>query len=271
MEVSHDPAPREQAGIANASCYDEYYDKPAWWFRFRYDTQIKKRTCQSLVRQGGKSRKGQRVCELGFGSGAFLFSFDRDCVLTGLEISASAVVRAEAIARSLHYRSACFHQIADGTFPLIEGSVDIFAASHVMEHVPDDAATLREIHRVLDSDGIAVIVVPINENYVDPNHARHYDARSLASVANAAGFEVVVSMENETLFYLVERFYFEKYNARWRFFGPVIAAAFNIPASLLPLWVCRFLDRLFFACGLPARQLGVVLRKRPAKEGSTLA
>lgn len=270
MVLNDDLPPAGHTGNANVSCYDEYYDKPEWWFRFRYDTQIKKRTCQSLVRRGGKSRHGQRVCELGFGSGAFLFSFPSDCVIHGLEISHSAVSRAERIAHQRGYRSARFDQVSGAALPLADRSVDIFAASHVLEHVPNDIATLTEINRVLDDQGIAVIVVPINEKYEDPNHARQYDLTSLCAAVLATGFDVIASMENETLYYLVERFYFERYNTRWKLLGPMIVAAFNIPASLLPLSICRFIDQIFNVCGMPARQLGVVVRKRSANEGSAL-
>ncbi|MBK7260244.1 MAG: methyltransferase domain-containing protein [Ignavibacteriae bacterium] len=181
MVLNDDLPPAGHTGNANVSCYDEYYDKPEWWFRFRYDTQIKKRTCQSLVRRGGKSRHGQRVCELGFGSGAFLFSFPSDCVIHGLEISHSAVSRAERIAHQRGYRSARFDQVSGAALPLADRSVDIFAASHVLEHVPNDIATLTEINRVLDDQGIASHRGSINEKYEDPNHARQYDLTSLCA------------------------------------------------------------------------------------------
>jgi SAM-dependent methyltransferase len=42
-----------------------------------------------------------------------------------------------------------------------DGSVDFFSCFHVVEHVPDDRAALRELARVLHPDGLAVFNVPM--------------------------------------------------------------------------------------------------------------
>lgn len=38
---------------------------------------------------------------------------------------------------------------------------DLILCSHVLEHVPDDATALRELHRVLAPGGIAILMVPV--------------------------------------------------------------------------------------------------------------
>lgn len=47
------------------------------------------------------------------------------------------------------------------SLPLRDGSVDLLVCYHVLEHVPDDCAAMREIARVLSPRGIALIEVPI--------------------------------------------------------------------------------------------------------------
>jgi len=42
-----------------------------------------------------------------------------------------------------------------------DGSFDVIYCSHVLEHVPDDRLAMRELRRVLNQSGWAVIVVPI--------------------------------------------------------------------------------------------------------------
>ncbi len=42
-----------------------------------------------------------------------------------------------------------------------EASFDAILCSHVLEHVPDDRAAMRELHRVLDADGVAIVMVPL--------------------------------------------------------------------------------------------------------------
>jgi SAM-dependent methyltransferase len=45
--------------------------------------------------------------------------------------------------------------------PLRDASVDLLICYHVLEHVPDDCAAMREIARVLSPRGIALLEVPI--------------------------------------------------------------------------------------------------------------
>ena len=42
-----------------------------------------------------------------------------------------------------------------------DGAFDLVVCSHVLEHVPDDAAAIRELHRVLAAGGSAILMVPI--------------------------------------------------------------------------------------------------------------
>ena len=246
---------------ANIGCYQDYYDKPQWWFRFRYDTQVKRKTCLYLLKRGGKSTQAQKVLELGFGSGALLFSFDRNSEISGVEISRTAILEAIKNAQRLGYKRFDFQPVAPEGIQYEDCTFDIVVASHVLEHVRDDSELLREIHRVLKTDGIAVILVPINENYEDHNHVRSYTQESLVHQAQRCGFFTGDVLENETLFHLVETFYFENYNTRWRMLGPLVAAAFNFPLSTFPFFAYRVIDRAMISLGFKPRQVGVVLKK----------
>ena len=55
-------------------------------------------------------------------------------------------------------------EYADETF-------DVIYCSHVLEHIPDDIRAIRELHRVLRSDGWAVLLVPItaDKTFEDPS------------------------------------------------------------------------------------------------------
>jgi ubiquinone/menaquinone biosynthesis C-methylase UbiE len=52
-----------------------------------------------------------------------------------------------------------------------EETFDVIYCSHVLEHVPDDRGAIRELHRVLKSDGWAVLQVPITADitFEDPS------------------------------------------------------------------------------------------------------
>jgi SAM-dependent methyltransferase len=48
------------------------------------------------------------------------------------------------------------------SLPLIAGSIDMIFCFHVLEHVDDDRAALREMFRVLRAGGTALIAVPVD-------------------------------------------------------------------------------------------------------------
>jgi SAM-dependent methyltransferase len=98
--------------------------------------------------------------------------------------------------------------ITDLPFP--DDAFDVILCSHVLEHVPDDAQAMRELHRVLRPGGWAVVLVPIDfsreETFEDPavvdppdrerlfgqaDHVRVY-GRDLKARLQAAGFTVRV-------------------------------------------------------------------------------
>ncbi len=93
---------------------------------------------------------------------------------------------------------------------LADGVFDAIICSHVLEHVQDDAAAMRELRRVLSPDGWALIMVPIDltreHTYEDPaivspeerrraywqsDHVRLY-APDIERRLSAAGFTVTV-------------------------------------------------------------------------------
>jgi ubiquinone/menaquinone biosynthesis C-methylase UbiE len=245
----------------NHDQYDSYYDKPDWWFRFRYDTQVKRKTCLHLVRAAGRRLSGQSVLEIGFGSGAVLFSFDRSSRLYGLELSQSAVEHAIQTARRKDYKNIDFRLAAENKIDFADDLFDLVIASHVIEHVEDDGELLREIYRTLKPGGAAVLLIPINENYTDPNHVHRYVPHDLLKKASSAGFKpAVITIENELLFHLVEKFYFEGYSQK-KVVGPVLAALFNFPTAVLPFKVTGWIEQIFLRLGYRPRQFGCVLEK----------
>ncbi len=57
--------------------------------------------------------------------------------------------------------------------PFKDNIFDIIICSHVLEHIPDDKKGMREIFRVLEKKGWAILQVPVNEDlnttYEDPS------------------------------------------------------------------------------------------------------
>lgn len=79
-------------------------------------------------------------------------------------------------------RSDVDHRVDLQSLPFADAAYDVVYASHVLEHVPDDAAALAEIRRVLAPGGIAILPVPIvcdaTVEYPAPNPAEAMHVRA---------------------------------------------------------------------------------------------
>ncbi len=59
-------------------------------------------------------------------------------------------------------------QFADATrLPFADNAFELVIANHIMEHIPNDLLALRELYRVLQPGGIAVLQVPFSETIPD--------------------------------------------------------------------------------------------------------
>ena len=242
--------------------FDDYYDKPSWWFRLRYGTQYIRKTCLHLLRLSGRSLSRQRVLEIGFGSAATLLSFNRNCMLVGIEASKSAVRFAKRSSERRGFNNCEFRLVRDSQIPYDSEFFDIVIASHLLEHVENDLDCLAEISRVLRPDGVVIILIPINERHDDPYHVRKYSTELFKRTAEGAGFGIKHSLENEFLSYLVEKFYHANYNTRWGLLGSLIVGAFHIPTSILPFRAYQVIDCLYQGLGFKPKQAGFVLSKK---------
>jgi len=86
---------------------------------------------------------------------------------------------------------------ADATrLPVDEASLDLVVAFDILEHLEDDDLAVREIARVLRSDGTFLVAVPADprlwsahDEAVD--HVRRYTRETLSGVLHRGGFDIV--------------------------------------------------------------------------------
>ncbi len=117
---------------------------------------------------------------------------------------------------NLEYRTADYFrpnvddQVDISNMPLYaDNSVDFFMCSHILEHVPDDRAAMRELCRILKPGGCGIVMVPLVEgvdetqedpaintpalrwkHYAQDDHLRLYGGRDLVARLTNAGFTV---------------------------------------------------------------------------------
>lgn len=149
-----------------------------WWSRGR--TEIIK----SLLPPADGAR---RVLDVGSGWGAVSGRLGAWGEVIGVE--PSPVAREEAERRGVRVLEGRAEEL-----PVDDASVDIAIASDVIEHLPDDAAAVRELVRVLRPGGLALITVPAYPSLMGAHdralgHYRRYTRGMLVETVTGSGLE----------------------------------------------------------------------------------
>jgi SAM-dependent methyltransferase len=154
-------------------------------------------------------KPGDRVLDLGCGAGRHAFEAYRRgarVIAADLDLKELAPVsgmfgamRTEGEARPPAQAAAL---TADATgLPFPDGSFDAIIAAEILEHVPNDAAAMAEIARVLRPGGTVAVTVPawlpericwaLSREYheVPGGHVRIFTRAELAAKLTAAGLE----------------------------------------------------------------------------------
>jgi len=144
----------------------------------------------------------ERTLEVGCGDGALLCELHERGFggrLSGLEISDAAV----AIARERPQIDSV--ERYDGVhLPQRDGAEQLGVLSHVLEHVPDPAALLREVARVC---GAVLVEVPLEANLsarraakrehaAEVGHLQRLDRSAMRSIVARAGLSIAAELED---------------------------------------------------------------------------
>jgi ubiquinone/menaquinone biosynthesis C-methylase UbiE len=143
-------------------------------------------------------RSGDRVLDLGCGAGTFtaLAADSGASSVIGADVAQAALTRARRDHPELDFRQIA----ASGPLPFSDNQFELVWASEVIEHVPDTAAWLSEVRRVLVPGGRLALTTPNHgrlrlllggvERYSQPlgDHLHLYTQRSLRDLLTGFGF-----------------------------------------------------------------------------------
>jgi SAM-dependent methyltransferase len=163
-------------------------DEHHWWYRGR--RRILEAVLDSLVLP-----QSPRVLDAGCGSGRTLDDLAARGNVSGIDTSPLAATAA----RERGHADIRVSEIED--LPFEEGRFDLVTCLDVIEHTPDDRASLAELLRVTRPGGVLVATVPaypalFSAHDVVNGHYRRYRAETLRAAAADAGW----APESDTYF-----------------------------------------------------------------------
>ncbi|HVI06030.1 MAG TPA: class I SAM-dependent methyltransferase [Sphingomicrobium sp.] len=173
-------------------------DQDHWWFLAR--RRILKRLIERVVRPPEKAR----ILEVGCGTGhnlAMLKAFG--------SLGASELDRCARAVASKRLPGKVRNAKLPDLSMFKRNGYDLIALLDVLEHVPNDLASLRSIHMRLKPGGALLLTVPANPwmwsaHDVAHHHFRRYTKRQLEELFLRSGLEIqVLSYFNTLLFPLV--------------------------------------------------------------------
>jgi SAM-dependent methyltransferase len=137
-----------------------------------------------------------KILDIGCGGGSYLYRLKQWGWETyGVEPSETGAKHAQSLGLTIHHGTLQDARFSDGFF-------DVVRLDNVLEHLRDPKATLKEVSRILKSDGLMYITVPntrslvfwlFQENWYGldaPRHVISYSPRTLQFLCDATGFEI---------------------------------------------------------------------------------
>ena len=132
------------------------YESITWLYDWTYGPTLHTGRVQAIKRMA--IQPGERVLEVGVGTGINALLYPRDCSVTGIDLTSSMLDKArDRVAREgidnvrLLEMDAADLKFADDTF-------DIVYAPYVISVVPDPVAVVREMRRVCRPGGRVIIL-----------------------------------------------------------------------------------------------------------------
>ena len=101
---------------------------------------------------------GDRILEVGIGTGLNLSIYPPDCELVGIDISERMLEKAQAKIEDLGLSNVTLKVMDGGATDFADNEFDRALATYVISAVPDPVGVLREMRRVVKAGGTLVIL-----------------------------------------------------------------------------------------------------------------
>ena len=185
---------------------NDYYQFPFYLDLIKRAFRRSRSVSQTRYIRDAIHLRGGKVLEVGACDGMLLKQFAVENHVVGIELSDKYRERA---------KSKYNIDLLDENFDKFEGEFDLVIMSHVLEHFPDIAATMKKVANLLKPGAYFFVEVPNSprpeertaeeiKTYLHGAHTFNFTVDSLAALLRTHGFEVIAMCR---LTYNVPSFY----------------------------------------------------------------
>ena len=142
--------------VVESDFVEQVYQKLASVYDFTFGPTLHPGRLQAIERMGIKP--GDRVLEVGVGTGINAALYPRECLVTGIDFSSPMLEKARHRVARKGVRNVRLLEMDASALKFADDTFDIVYAPYVISVVPDPVAVAREMYRVCRPGGRIVIL-----------------------------------------------------------------------------------------------------------------